>query len=104
MEFTLRLYVSGHTPNSVRAISAIKRLLDAEYQGMYSLDIIDVLKKPQMAYEDGILVTPTLLRLMPLPVKRVIGDLSSPEKVRHGLQMPAISFDGVRNNRVHQKA
>lgn len=87
MAFALRLYVSGHTPNSIRAISSIKRLLEAEFPGHYSLDIIDVLKKPEMAFDDGILVTPTLLRMMPLPVKRVIGDLSSQEKVVLGLDL-----------------
>lgn len=89
MEFTLRLYVSGHTPNSVRAISCIKRLLEVGFGGVYTLDIIDVLKKPQMAFDDGILVTPTLLRLWPLPIKRVIGDLGSPDKVISGLQLAA---------------
>jgi len=89
MRYTLKLYVAGHTPNSVRAISSIKRLLENEFHGSYILEIIDVLKNPQQALDYEILATPTLIRVMPPPPKRVIGDLSNRDKVLLGLDLTA---------------
>lgn len=81
MQYVLRLYVTGHTPNSVRAIGNLKRVLDTEVKGLYSLEIIDVLRSPQLAEADGILATPTLVKVLPPPPRRIIGDLSDPEKI-----------------------
>jgi circadian clock protein KaiB len=89
MRYTLKLYVAGHTPNSVRAISSIKRLLENELHGSYILEVIDVLKHPELALDYEILATPTLIRVLPLPPKRVIGDLTNRDKVLLGLDLSA---------------
>ncbi len=89
MRYTLKLYVAGHTPNSVRAISSVKKLMENEFHGSYILEIIDVLKNPDLALDYEILATPTLIRVMPPPPKRVIGDLSNRDKVLLGLDLTA---------------
>lgn len=89
MRYTLKLYVAGHTPNSVRAISSVKRLLESELHGSYILEIIDVLKNGRQALDYEILATPTLIRVLPPPPKRVIGDLSNRDKVFLGLELTA---------------
>jgi circadian clock protein KaiB len=87
IQYGLRLYVAGHTPNSVRAISNLRRVLEAEFKDAYTLQIVDVLKDPLVAENDRILATPTLIRLTPLPNRRVIGDLSDRQKVIAGLEL-----------------
>jgi len=98
MRYVLKLYVAGHTPNSVRAISNVKKLLERELSGSYSLEITDVLKNPRQALDYEILATPTLIRLLPPPPKRVIGDLSDPDKVLSGLDLATIYEDGAQPN------
>ncbi|AZB72846.1 circadian clock protein KaiB [Synechococcus elongatus] len=85
--YILKLYVAGNTPNSVRALKTLKNILEVEFQGVYALKVIDVLKNPQLAEEDKILATPTLAKVLPLPVRRIIGDLSDREKVLIGLDL-----------------
>lgn len=85
--YVLKLYVTGNTPNSVRALRTLKNILEQEFQGVYALKVIDVLKNPQVAEEDKILATPTLAKILPLPVRRIIGDLSDREKVLVGLDL-----------------
>ncbi|MFH1798142.1 MAG: circadian clock protein KaiB, partial [Candidatus Omnitrophota bacterium] len=75
------------TPNSVRAIENLKKILKEDLKGMYELKIIDVQKKPQLAEEEKILATPTLSRVLPLPIRRIIGDLSQKDKVLLGLDL-----------------
>lgn len=87
MQYGFRLYVAGHTPNSVRAISNLRRVLETEFKDSYTLQVIDVLKDPLVAENDRILATPTLIRLTPLPSRRVIGDLSDRNKVISGLEL-----------------
>jgi circadian clock protein KaiB len=77
----LRLYVAGHAPNSVRAIANATALCQAHFASLYDLEIVDVLESPSRALADGILVTPTLVKLSPLPVRRVIGNLSNTAQV-----------------------
>ena len=77
----LRLYVAGNAPNSVRAIANAKRICDDHYPLVYELEIVDVIDEPLRALADGILVTPTLLRLLPLPISKVIGNLDDTEQV-----------------------
>jgi len=91
MEYGFRLYVAGHGPNSIRAISNLRRLLDSEFNGLYTLQIIDALKNPQLAEEGRILATPTLVRVLPPPEKRVIGDLSDREKVISALGLTRLT-------------
>jgi circadian clock protein KaiB len=85
--YVLKLYVAGNTPNSVRALKTLKDILEQEFQGVYALKVIDVLKNPQLAEEDKILATPTLAKVLPPPVRKIIGDLSDREKVLIGLDL-----------------
>ncbi len=85
--YILKLYVAGNTPNSVRALNTLRQILDSEFKGVYALKVIDVLKSPQLAEEDKILATPTLSKILPPPVRRIIGDLSDREKVLIGLDL-----------------
>ncbi len=72
----LRLYVAGNAPNSLSAIANARAICDEHFDATCELEIVDLLQHPGRALEDGIIVTPTLLKLMPLPVHRVIGNLS----------------------------
>ena len=85
--YILKLYVAGNTPNSMRALNTLKEILENEFKGVYALKVIDVLKQPQLAEEDKILATPTLAKILPPPVRRIIGDLSDREKVLIGLDL-----------------
>src|SRR6476659_11177605 len=82
-----KLYVAGNTPNSVRALKTLNNILETEFQGVYALKVIDVLKNPQLAEEDKILATPTLAKILPPPVRKIIGDLSDRERVLIGLDL-----------------
>ena len=77
----LRLYVAGRAPNSLRAIANANAICDEHFASGHELDIVDVLDHPQQALADGIVVTPTLIRLLPLPVLRVVGNLSDTNQV-----------------------
>jgi circadian clock protein KaiB len=77
----LRLYVAGNAPNSLSAIANAKAICDAHFAAGHELEIFDLLKEPMRALADGVIVTPTLLKLLPLPVQRVIGNLSDTARV-----------------------
>ena len=83
----LKLYVTEQTPNSQKAIENLEKVLAMELKGAYTLEVIDVLKHPQLAEEDKILATPTLTKVLPPPVRKIIGDLSDKEKVLLGLDL-----------------
>lgn len=83
----LSLYVVGDAPNSVRAVANAKRLCDEHFAANYDLEIVDLLRSPQRALADGVIVTPTLVRLHPLPIQRVIGDLSDAVRVLEALSI-----------------
>ena len=85
--YILKLYVAGNTPNSMRALKTLRNILETEFKGVYALRVIDVLKNPQLAEEDKILATPTLAKILPPPVRRIIGDLSDRERVLIGLDL-----------------
>ncbi|MGJ3250946.1 MAG: circadian clock protein KaiB [Elainellaceae cyanobacterium] len=85
--YILKLYVAGNTPNSIRALRTLKSILEREFRGVYALKVIDVLKNPQLAEEDKILATPTLSKILPPPVRKIIGDLSDRERVLIGLDL-----------------
>ncbi|MFM7577159.1 MAG: circadian clock protein KaiB, partial [Microcystaceae cyanobacterium] len=91
--YVLKLYVAGNTPNSVRALKTLKTILEQEFKGVYALKVIDVLKNPQLAEEDKILATPTLAKVLPPPVRKIIGDLSDRERVLIGLDL---LYDEIR--------
>ena len=85
--YIIKLYVAGNTPNSMRALKTLRNILETEFRGVYALKVIDVLKNPQLAEEDKILATPTLAKILPPPVRRIIGDLSDRERVLIGLDL-----------------
>lgn len=86
----LRLYVAGVTAKSLTALSNLKKICEAHLDGQYRIEVIDLLKQPQLARGDQILATPTLVRKLPPPVKKIIGDLSSAERVLVGLDLRSI--------------
>lgn len=85
--YLLRLYVTGSGPRATRAIANLRRICEEELRGEYKLEIVDVLEQPQLAEDDKILATPTLIKELPPPLRRVIGDLSDREKVLLGLEV-----------------
>ena len=87
MSFLLKLYVAGRTPRSEAAIANLRRICEQELDGRYDLEIIDVLDHPELAEVERILATPTLIKQLPPPLRRVIGDLSDTEKVLLGLEL-----------------
>jgi len=83
----LRLYVAGATPKCLTAFANLKRLCEAHLAGAYRIEVIDLLKHPQLAQGDQILAIPTLVRKLPEPMKKIIGDLSNTERVLIGLDL-----------------
>lgn len=83
----LRLYVAGQTPKSVAAFSNLKRICEDHLQGQYHLEVIDLLENPQLSRDDEILALPTLVRKLPEPIRKIVGDLSNTERVLVGLQL-----------------
>jgi circadian clock protein KaiB len=88
-KWNLRLYVAGQTPKSIAAFSNLKRVCEEHLAGRYSIEVIDLLKNPQLAQGDEIIAIPTLVRSLPEPVRKIIGDLSNTERVLVGLQLRA---------------
>ncbi len=86
-KYELRLYVAGNTPKSVSALNNLKRYCEEHLKGQYKIEIIDLLEKPQLAEGDQILAIPTLVRKVPVPIRKIIGDLSNEEKVLVGLNL-----------------
>ena len=87
VEWELRLYVAGNTPNSIAAFSNLKQICETHMGGRYRLEIIDLLRNPQLASGDQIIAIPTLVRRLPTPIKKIIGDLSNTERVLIGLDL-----------------
>ena len=85
--WALRLYVAGQTPKSLRAAENLRRICDEHLAGQYSIEIVDLLLNPRLAKEDQIIAIPTLIRQLPEPLKRIIGDLSNADKVLVGLDI-----------------
>jgi circadian clock protein KaiB len=83
----LRLYVAGQTPKSIRAFANLKELCEAHLKSRYQIEVVDLLKHPQLARGDQIVAIPTLVRKLPPPVRKIIGDLSSTERVLVGLDL-----------------
>ena len=83
----LRLYIAGQTPNSVAAIANLRKICEDRLQGRYRIEIIDLLEKPQLARGDQIVAIPTLVRKLPAPMKKIIGNLSIAERALVGLDL-----------------
>jgi circadian clock protein KaiB len=85
--YNLRLYVAGQTPKSVTALKNLKQICEEHLKGQYSIEIVDLREHPQLAKGDQILAVPTLVRRLPEPMKKIIGDLSNTERVLVGLDL-----------------
>lgn len=85
--YILRLYVAGHTLKSLTAITNIKRICEENLQGRYVLDVIDLYQQPQLAQGEQIIAVPTLIKKLPPPLRRIIGDMSNTERVLVGLDL-----------------
>lgn len=86
-KWELRLYTAGQTPKSLAAIKNLKRVCEEHLAGRYEIEIIDLLKNPRLAKDDQIVAIPTLVRKLPDPVRKIIGDLSDTERALVGLQL-----------------
>jgi len=89
-EWQLLLYIAGQTPKSIKALENIKKYAEEHLKGKYSIEIIDLLKSPQLAEGDQILAVPTLVRKFPEPIRKIIGDLSNEERVLVGLNIKPV--------------
>ena len=85
--FILRLYVAGQTAKAIAAFDNLKTICEAELKGRYEIEVIDLLENPKLAREDQIVALPTLVRKLPPPLRKVIGDLSDTERVLVGLKL-----------------
>lgn len=94
VEYLLRLYVAGHTPRSVLAFENLKKICEEHLAGRYRLEVIDLLVNPALARGDQILALPALVRQLPPPVKKIIGDFSNAERVLVGLDLRRLKAKG----------
>jgi circadian clock protein KaiB len=85
--WVLRLYVAGQSPKAIKAFANLQMICEDQLNGKYSIEVIDLLVNPQLGVEDQILALPTLVRKLPIPVRKIIGDLSNTEKVLVGLDL-----------------
>ena len=85
--WNLKLYVAGQTPKSIAAFANLKKICEENLAGRYKIEVIDLLENPQLAQGDQILAIPTLVRKLPVPVRKIIGDLSNTERVLVGLDL-----------------
>lgn len=83
----LRLYVAGQSPKCLQAFANLKRICETQLHGKYKIEVIDLLENPQLSKDDQILAIPTLVRKLPVPVRKIIGDLSNTERVLVGLDL-----------------
>jgi circadian clock protein KaiB len=85
--YVLRLYITGSTPRSARAISNIRKICDEHLEGRYDLEVVDISQHPMLAEGEQIIATPTLIKKLPLPLRRFIGDMSQSERIVLGLDL-----------------
>jgi circadian clock protein KaiB len=100
----LRLYVAGQTPKSMAALSNLKRICADHLNGKYELEVIDLIKDPQLAQGDQILAIPTLVRNLPVPIRKIIGDLSNVDSVLVGLDLRGADRKSQKNSAASGKA
>lgn len=86
-KFALRLYVAGQTPKALRAFANLRKICEEHLAGRYSIEVIDLIENPALGRGDQILAVPTLVRKLPTPIKKIIGDLSNTERVLVGLDL-----------------
>jgi circadian clock protein KaiB len=92
--YTLRLFVTGSTPRSTRAIENMRRICEEHLEGAYDLEIVDVYEHPEATRELQVIATPTLVKVLPKPLRRIIGDLSDRERVLAGLNIEPVPRPG----------
>ena len=90
-EWELCLYVAGQTPKSIAALANLKKFCEENLKGQYTIEVVDLVKHPQLARGDQILAIPTLVRKLPSPMKKIIGDLSNTERVLVGMDIRKMS-------------
>jgi circadian clock protein KaiB len=90
-EWQLRLYVAGQTANSIAALAHLKRICETYLSGRYEIEVVDLIQNPKLAANDQILAVPTLVRKLPTPLKKIIGDLSNEERVLVGLDVKPLN-------------
>jgi circadian clock protein KaiB len=90
-QWVLRLYVAGQTPKALTAFTNLKKICEEQLEGKYSIEVIDLLVNPQLGAADQIFALPTLVRKLPVPVRKIIGDLSNTERVLIGLDLLPVS-------------
>jgi circadian clock protein KaiB len=90
-KYILRLYITGTTSRSVSAITNLKKICEEYLEGRYELEVIDLYQMPRLAKDDQIIAAPTLIKKLPLPFRRIIGDMSSKEKVLLGLDLKKLN-------------
>ena len=100
-KYRLRLYVTGRTANSMRALENLRTICETELLGDYDIEVVDVLEQPALAEDEKILATPTLVKRLPEPVRKIIGDLSDREKVLLGLDLLRIPR---KSSQTHERA
>lgn len=93
-KYVLRLFITGTTSKSVLALTNLKKICEEYLEGQYDLEVIDLYKDPGMAKDEQIIAAPTLIKKLPLPFRRIIGDMSDMEKVLAGLEIKKISPAG----------
>ena len=94
-EWELRLYVASQTPKSIAALANLRKFCEEHLAGQYSIEVVDLVKHPQLARGDQILAIPTLVRKLPSPMKKIIGDLSNTERVLVGMDLRSVAAGGT---------
>jgi circadian clock protein KaiB len=97
-DYVLILFVTGASPNSVKAIANVKRICEDHLKGNYTLEIVDVYQQPLLAQQQQLIALPMLLKVNPLPQMRLIGDMSNTQKALKGLGKPNETTDGITKN------
>jgi circadian clock protein KaiB len=98
LQYVLRLYVTGTTPRSMRAISNIRKICEEHLEGHYDLEVVDISEHPTLAEGEQIIAAPTLIKKLPLPLRRFIGDLSQTDRILLGLDLRDAAQQAGRGN------
>jgi circadian clock protein KaiB len=89
-KWVLRLYIAGQTPKAINALENLQKICEEKLAGKYTIEVIDLLKNPQLSRNDQIIALPTLVKRLPLPLRRIIGDMSNKEKILLGLDLKEV--------------
>jgi circadian clock protein KaiB len=95
-KYVLRLFITGMTPRAQEAVRNIRKICEEELKGRYELEVIDIYQQPELAKKEQILAAPTLIRKLPLPLRKLVGDMSNKEKVVVGLEILSEGKEGEK--------